>query len=221
MINQASLQSLLDQINRLAAHPVTLVAVSKTQSSDTIRAAFGAGQKIFGENYLQEALEKQALLSDLPIEWHFIGPIQSNKSHPIAEHFSWVHSIDREKIARRLSEARLELKLPPLNICLQVNLGDEASKSGVPPNELETLARSVSTLPGVKLRGLMAIPEAANDPEQQRERFRQLRSLKEQLETKGIPLDTLSMGMSGDFREAVMEGATMVRIGTALFGART
>jgi pyridoxal phosphate enzyme (YggS family) len=221
MITQASLQSLLDEINQLAAHPVTLVAVSKTQSSDTIRAAYAAGQKVFGENYLQEALEKQAELSDLPIEWHFIGPIQSNKTRSIAEHFSWVHGVDREKIARRLSDACLELKRPPLNICLQVNLGDEASKSGVPPHELEALARSVSTLPGLKLRGLMAIPEPTAEEALQRQRFRELRHLKEQLEARGIPLDTLSMGMSGDFRAALQEGATIVRIGTALFGART
>lgn len=220
MLNRPALQSVLTEINALAQHPVTLVAVSKTQSSATIREAFAAGLRVFGENYLQEALDKQAELSDLPLEWHFIGPIQSNKTRPIAQHFSWVHGVDREKIAKRLSDARLELNLPPLNICLQVNLGGESTKSGVPPSEVEALARQVMNLPGIKLRGLMAIPEPEPDAHRQQARFRELRLLKEQLVSHGIPLDTLSMGMSADYPTALKEGATIVRIGSALFGAR-
>lgn len=220
MITQASLQCLLDEIAQLAHGAATLVAVSKTQSAETIRAAYRAGQTVFGENYLQEALDKQEELKDLPLEWHFIGPIQSNKTRPIAQHFSWVHGVDREKIARRLSDARLELGLPPLNICIQVNLGDESTKSGVAPEEVEALAQAISTLPGLTLRGLMAIPEPTEDENLQRARFRELRQLKERLNSRGIPMDTLSMGMSADFRIALAEGATIVRIGTALFGAR-
>ncbi len=198
---------------------VRLLAVSKTQAAGAIREAFAAGLHDFAENYLQEALDKQPQLTDLAIRWHFIGPIQSNKTRPIAEHFDWVHSVDRLKIAQRLSEAR-PVHLPPLNICLQVNVSGEASKSGCQPDELTELARAASQLPRLRLRGLMAIPAPAADVEQQRAPFRQLRELLEALNRHGLALDTLSMGMSEDFPAAIAEGATIVRIGTAIFGPR-
>lgn len=195
---------------------IGLLAVSKTQPADAIRAAFAAGQRDFGENYLQEALDKQQQLSDLPLAWHFIGPIQSNKTRPIAEHFSWVHSVDRLKIAQRLSEQRPD-NLPPLNICLQVNISGEDSKSGCQPHELQDLALAVSALPRLRLRGLMAIPQASEDPARQRAVLASLRELQQNLQ---LDLDTLSMGMSADLEAAVAEGSTWLRIGTAIFGAR-
>ena len=202
---------------------VLLLAVSKTFGPDAVIEAAEAGQRAFGENYLQEALDKQqsvqTLRPDLALEWHFIGPIQSNKTRPLAEHFAWAHAVDREKIARRLSEQRPP-NLPPLNICLQVNVSGEDSKSGVAPTEVLALARAVTTLPGLWLRGLMAIPEPAEDFESQRKPFALLRALQRQLTEAGIPTDTLSMGMSADMDAAIAEGATIVRIGTAIFGKR-
>ncbi len=224
------------------ADEVTLVAVSKTFPAEAIRAAAACGQRHFGENYVQEALPKMAevqamLAADIesaashhtagvtspqagpllrPLVWHFIGPIQSNKTRDIAAHFDWVHGIEREKIARRLSEQRPG-GLPPLNVCIQVNVSGEASKSGVAPHEAAALAGVVSALPGLKLRGLMAIPEPGGDP---RPRFRLLRELREGLNACGLALDTLSMGMSGDFEIAIAEGATIVRVGSAIFGKR-
>lgn len=203
-----------------ASQPVTLCAVSKAQPAAAIRAAYDAGQTVFGENYLQEALQKQAELTDCAIAWHFIGPIQSNKTQLIARHFDWVHSVDRLKIAQRLSDARPS-ELPPLNICLQVNISEEASKSGASGQELLELALNIKQLPHLQLRGLMAIPAPCSEVEQQRDQFRQVRALFEQLNGHGLQLDTLSIGMSGDFVAAIAEGATLVRIGTAIFGART
>jgi len=198
---------------------VTLLAVSKTRSSDELRAMVEAGMKRFGENYLQEALEKIYALQDLPLEWHFIGPIQSNKTRPIAERFDWVHSVDRLKLALRLSEQR-PADMPPLNICLQVNISGEASKSGINPDELPALASEVAALPHIRLRGLMAIPAPADEFEAQRQPFRLMRQALDQLNANGLGLDTLSMGMSDDLEAAIAEGATLVRIGTALFGPR-
>ena len=195
---------------------IGLLAVSKTKPAAAIRQAYAAGVQNFGENYLQEALDKQSELHDLEVTWHFIGPIQSNKTKPIAEHFDWVHSVDRLKIAERLSAQR-PAHLPPLNICLQVNVSGEASKSGCSPDQLSALAHAVSQLPNLKLRGLMAIPEPTDDPGEQRAAFARLRELQQQL---NLGLDTLSMGMSHDLEAAIAEGATWVRIGTALFGAR-
>ena len=210
------------QLAKLANHraqSVNLLAVSKAQSALAIREAYAAGQKLFGENYLQEALDKQSQLADLAIEWHFIGPIQSNKTQLIAQHFNWVHSIDRLKIAQRLNDARPET-LAPLQVCIQVNISNEESKSGVTQQELETLASAISKLPRLKLRGLMAIPEPNNDNNKQRIQFKQVRECYDDLLEKGFTLDTLSIGMSDDYRIAIEEGATIVRIGSALFGAR-
>ncbi|QKF50333.1 YggS family pyridoxal phosphate-dependent enzyme [Pseudomonas graminis] len=195
---------------------VGLLAVSKTKPASDLREAYDAGLRNFGENYLQEALGKQAELSDLPLIWHFIGPIQSNKTRAIAEHFAWVHSVDRLKIAQRLSEQRPP-ELPPLNICIQVNVSGEASKSGCDPEDLPALAQAISVLPNLKLRGLMAIPEPTDDRDEQNASFAAVSTLQAQL---GLPLDTLSMGMSHDLEAAIAQGATWVRIGTALFGAR-
>ncbi|MBU0806224.1 YggS family pyridoxal phosphate-dependent enzyme [Pseudomonas spirodelae] len=195
---------------------IGLLAVSKTKPAAAVREAFAAGAQDFGENYLQEALDKQAELYDLPLTWHFIGPIQSNKTKAIAEHFSWVHSVDRLKIAERLSAQR-PAHLPALNICLQVNVSGEASKSGCHPDELPALAQAVTQLPNLRLRGLMTIPEPTDDPIEQRAAFARLRELQQGL---NLGLDTLSMGMSHDLEAAIAEGATWVRIGTALFGAR-
>lgn len=192
------------------------MAVSKTRPASAIRQAHAAGVRDIGENYLQEALEKIAELDDLPLTWHFIGPIQSNKTRAIAEHFDWVHSVDRLKVARRLSEQR-PAELAPLNICLQVNISNEPSKAGVPLAELETLAREVASLPGLRLRGLMAIPAPASTSAARRQ---PLRALRQAMAALPLPLDTLSMGMSDDLDEAIAEGASMVRIGSALFGAR-
>lgn len=198
---------------------VKLVAVSKAQPADAVRSAYAAGQKIFGENYLQEALDKQAQLADLDIEWHFIGPIQSNKTQPISQHFSWVHSVDRLKIAQRLNDARPD-HLPPLQICLQVNVSNEESKSGVAPSDLATLASQIQQMPKLKLRGLMAIPAPSPDEAQQTVQFKQVRQCYDALLAQGFELDTLSIGMSDDYQAAIAQGATFVRIGSALFGAR-
>jgi pyridoxal phosphate enzyme (YggS family) len=173
----------------------------------------------FGENYLQEALDKIAELVDLALEWHFIGPIQSNKTRPIAEHFDWVHSVDRLKIGQRLSDQRPDSKAP-LNICLQVNISREATKAGCLPEEAPALAQALSRLPGLRLRGLMAIPKATDDPVEQRQAFADLRVLLQQISADVTGLDTLSMGMSSDLQPAIEEGATIVRVGTALFGPR-
>lgn len=198
---------------------VQLLAVSKVHPAEKIREANAAGQTSFGENYLQEALEKIRELSDLDLDWHFIGAIQSNKTRPIAENFSWAHGISSSKIARRLSEQR-PANLPPLNICLQVNISGEETKSGITPDAVMDIAREITDLPGIKLRGLMAIPEYIADFEQQRIPFKKLRLLKEQLNQNGINMDTLSMGMSGDMEAAIAEGTTIVRIGTDIFGER-
>ncbi len=198
---------------------ISLLAVSKAQPAQSVREAFAAGQTMFGENYLQEALEKQAQLIDLPIEWHFIGPIQSNKTQLIAQNFAWVHSVDRLKIAQRLNDAR-PAHLPPLQVCLQLNVSNEESKSGVAQLELETLAEAFSNLPRLKLRGLMAIPAPTNDENRQRAQFKQVRECYDALRAKGFALDTLSIGMSDDYFIAIEQGSTIVRIGSALFGAR-
>ncbi|EJM28848.1 MULTISPECIES: YggS family pyridoxal phosphate-dependent enzyme [Pseudomonas] len=195
---------------------VQLLAVSKTKPAQALREAYAAGLRDFGENYLQEALGKQLELTDLPLIWHFIGPIQSNKTRSIAEHFAWVHSVDRLKIAQRLSEQR-PADLPPLNICIQVNVSGEASKSGCTPQDLPALAQAISALPRLKLRGLMAIPEPTEDRAEQDAAFAAVQKLQASLD---LPLDTLSMGMSHDLESAIAQGATWVRIGTALFGAR-
>lgn len=199
---------------------IALLAVSKTFAAAQVRAAHAAGQREFGENYVQEALVKIGELSALPLIWHFIGPIQSNKTRLIAERFDWVHSVARVKIAMRLAQARPQA-LGPLDICLQVNVSGEASKSGVAPEEVRPLAEAVRTLPQLRLRGLMAVPEPGDGIELQRRRFRDLRLLLGQLNAAGFGLDTLSMGMSQDLEAAVMEGATIVRVGTAIFGERT
>ncbi|MGY2196244.1 YggS family pyridoxal phosphate-dependent enzyme [Pseudomonas pergaminensis] len=198
------------------ASSIHLLAVSKTKPAQAVREAYAAGMRDFGENYLQEALGKQAELTDLPLSWHFIGPIQSNKTRAIAENFAWVHSVDRLKIAQRLSEQR-PADLPPLNICIQVNVSGEASKSGCTPADLPALANAISALPRLKLRGLMAIPEPTEDRAAQDAAFAAVRDLQNSL---NLPLDTLSMGMSHDLESAIALGATWVRIGTALFGAR-
>ncbi|HSC47724.1 MAG TPA: YggS family pyridoxal phosphate-dependent enzyme [Gammaproteobacteria bacterium] len=198
---------------------VRLVAVSKAQPAAAVAAARDAGQVDFGENYLQDALPKLAALAGRGLCWHFIGQLQSNKTRSVAEHFDWVHTLDRESIARRLSEQR-PASFPPLEVCLQVNVSGEASKGGVAPGRLPALAAAVAALPRIRLRGLMAIPVAAKDGEAQRAPFRKLRQLLESLNVEGHRLDTLSMGMSEDLEAAVMEGATLVRIGTAVFGPR-
>ena len=199
---------------------IGLLAVSKTFSADAVRAMAACGQRAFGENYVQEAQEKIAALADLPLEWHFIGPVQSNKTRPIAEHFAWVHSVDRLKIAERLSAQR-PAALPPLQVCIEVKVSNEASKGGVAPADLPALARAVAALPRLTLRGLMAIPAPGDNPADQRAAFGRVRALFDELVAQGHALDTLSMGMSADLEAAILEGATMVRIGTALFGTRT
>jgi pyridoxal phosphate enzyme (YggS family) len=198
---------------------IVLVAVSKTFPAAAVRAAHAAGQRDFGENHAQEAATKIEALADLALVWHFIGPIQSNKTRLVAERCAWVHSIDRLKIAERLSAQRPDA-LPPLQACLQVNVSGEATKSGVAPDEAPALARAVAALPRLRLRGLMTIPEPTDDPALQRRRFESLRALKDRLVADGLALDTLSMGMSDDLEAAVAAGATMVRVGTAIFGAR-
>lgn len=204
------------QASGRAPSTIRLLAVSKTKPAAAVREAFAAGVRDVGENYLQEALNKQAELTDLPLTWHFIGPIQSNKTRAIAEHFDWVHSVDRLKIAQRLSEQRPD-SLEPLNICLQVNVSGEASKSGCTPEELPALAQAIAALPRLRLRGLMAIPEPTDDRAAQEAAFASVRQLQASLD---LGLDTLSMGMSHDLEAAIAQGATWVRIGTALFGAR-
>ncbi len=216
-----NLRQVLKTVQQLAAgRPVTVLAVSKGQSAAAIREACLAGQVAFGESYLQEALPKQEQLQDLALEWHFIGPVQSNKTRAIARHFDWVHGVTRLKIAERLSEARREALLAPLNICLQVNLSGESSKAGVAPEEVADLAAEIAGLPGLRLRGLMTLPEPTADLSLQRQRFAALRALKALLVDQGYALDTLSMGMSQDFASAIAEGSTIVRIGTAIFGER-
>lgn len=217
---QSTLASIADAVTKAdrMQDTVKLIAVSKAQPASALREAFVAGQIAFGENYLQEALNKQNELNDLTIEWHFIGPIQSNKTQAIAQHFAWVHGVDRLKIAQRLSDARAGK--PPLQICIQVNVSNEDSKSGVPPTQVQDLAQAIRSLPNLTLRGLMAIPEPTNNIELQHRQFRIVHTLFAQLNQQGFALDTLSMGMSNDYGVAIAEGATMVRIGSAIFGAR-
>lgn len=198
---------------------VQLLAVSKTWGAEAVRQAHAAGQTAFGENYIQEAVDKITALHDLPLEWHCIGPIQSNKTRLVAEHFDWVHSVDRIKIAQRLSEQR-PVGLPPLQVCIQVNVDGGENKSGVSPEELPALAQAVNALPRLQLRGLMTIPEPAETKAQMRAVHAQARALFEALRQQGLPLDTLSMGMSADMAAAIAEGSTMVRVGTAIFGQR-
>jgi pyridoxal phosphate enzyme (YggS family) len=200
---------------------VTLLTVSKTFGADAVREAFAAGERCFGENYVQEGIDKIAALIDLraQLEWHLIGPLQSNKTRVVAEHFDWVHSVDRLKIAQRLSDQR-PAGLLPLNLCLQVNISGEASKSGLRPDEVAAIARDVAALPRLRLRGLMAIPEPAPTIEAQRAPHRELRELLRSLQAQGLALDTLSIGMSDDLEAAIAEGATIVRIGSAIFGRR-
>lgn len=202
-----------------APHSVGLLAVSKTFGPEAVREAFEAGQRAFGENYIQEAVDKMAALPDLPISWHCIGPIQSNKTKLVAEHFDWVHSVDRLKIAQRLSEQR-PAHLPPLQVCLQVNVDGGANKSGVAPHEALALARTVAELPRLQLRGLMAIPEPATNFEAARDVFMRCTDLFNALNAQGLNLDTLSMGMTADLEPAIHAGATLVRVGTAIFGGR-
>ena len=198
---------------------VRLLAVSKTWPADSVREAAAAGQHAFGENYVQEGVAKVDELTGLGLEWHFIGPLQSNKTRLVANRFSWVHSIDRLKIAERLSEQR-DVHLPPLEVCIQVNVSGEASKSGVAPPDLPELARAVAVLPRLRLRGLMTIPEPTPDVALQRARFASLRAMRDELNAAGLALDTLSMGMSDDLEAAIAEGSTLVRVGTAIFGSR-
>jgi pyridoxal phosphate enzyme (YggS family) len=198
---------------------IVLVAVSKTFPAAAVRAAHAAGQRDFGENHAQDAVAKVDALTDLDLVWHFIGPVQSNKTRVIAERFAWIHSVDRLKIAERLAMQRPEA-LPPLQACIQVNVSGESTKSGVAPEAAPALARAIAGLPRLRLRGLMAIPEPTDDAALQRRRFESLRDLKDRLVAEGIPLDTLSMGMSDDLEAAIAAGATMVRVGTAIFGAR-
>lgn len=199
---------------------ISLLAVSKTWPAGHVRDAAAAGQRAFGENYVQEGAEKVDALAALGLEWHFIGPLQSNKTRLVANRFAWVHSIDRLKIAERLSAQR-DVHLPPLEVCIQVNVSGEASKSGVAPAELPALAHAVAGLPRLRLRGLMAIPEPTSDVAVQRARFAALRELRDRLNAGGLALDTLSMGMSDDLEAAIAEGSTMVRVGTAIFGSRS
>ena len=198
---------------------ITLLAVSKAQPAEAVRAAFAAGLTDFGESYLNEALEKLEALEDLPLTWHFIGRLQANKTRPIAERFHWVHGVDRLHIAERFALQR-PVHAPPLNICLQVNLAGESTKAGVTPAELPALAAAVAALARVRLRGLMCIPPPETDLQAQRAWFAQLRQLRDGLNAAGAALDTLSMGMSSDFPSAILEGSTLVRVGTALFGER-
>ena len=219
----ANIQQVRDRIASACAaaqrlvQSVTLLSVSKTFSTEAVREAFAAGERRFGENYVQEGVDKIATLADLreQIEWHLIGPLQSNKTRVVAEHFDWVHSIERLKIAQRLGEQRPP-HLPPLQVCLQVNVSGEASKGGVPVAEVASLAHAVAAVPGLRLRGLMAIPE----PGSGRAPHRALREQLQQLQRDGLAVDTLSMGMSADLEDAIAEGATLVRVGTAIFGAR-
>jgi pyridoxal phosphate enzyme (YggS family) len=228
MVPQNSLQQVRLVRNRIetatrdagrSVDSVTLLAVSKGHSANSIRAVAEAGVRDIGESYLQEALGKIEALRDLPLTWHFIGRLQANKTRVIADHFDWVHGVERLKIAERLSEQR-PFHAPPLNVCLQVNIGGEGSKGGVTVAELPALAAAVAALPRLELRGLMCIPPDEDDPTRQRMWFAAMRRALEELNVAGAGLDTLSMGMSGDFEAAILEGATIVRIGTALFGER-
>ena len=208
---------------KLTAHrhdEVQLLAVSKAQSAEKVREAYLAGQVRFGENYVQEAITKQTLLEDCNIEWHFIGPIQSNKTQLIAQHFDWVHSVDRIKVAERLASAR-PANMPPLNVCIQINSSDETSKSGVDIASQRMLAEAINVLPRLKLRGVMAIPAPTKDLAKQGAQFKIVKDAFVKLQQNGFELDTLSIGMSDDYVAAIQEGATMVRIGSALFGSRT
>ncbi len=216
------LQQSAQQFHR-SVDAIMLLAVSKGQNSQALRLAWRAGLSNFGENYLQEALKKMAALDDIDPCWHFIGPIQSNKTQDIAQHFSWVHSIERLKIARRLNQQRPE-HLPPLNVCIQVNIDSEASKSGIDPEHCLELALAITELPRLKLRGLMVIPQQREQLESQRQPYHQAAKLLDSLKKSSAALtslDTLSMGMSGDMSAAIAEGATIVRVGTAIFGPRT
>lgn len=221
----ARLAAVREQIARAAAAAgrdpadIRLVGVSKLQPVTAIRAALAAGLEDLGENFLQEALEKMAVLGPVPARWHFIGALQSNKTAQVAAHFDWVHSVDRLKLAERLSRQR-PAELSPLNVCIQVRIGGEASKGGAEPGEVEALAEAIAALPRLRLRGLMAVPPPETDPARQRAWCRELADLYRRLEAGGLGLDTLSMGMSDDLEAAVAEGATMVRIGTAIFGPR-
>lgn len=215
------LDSIEAEIKRVSKpdQTVTLVAVSKTKPAEHIREAFLAGQTHFGENYLQECLEKQTALTDLNIVWHFIGPIQSNKTQLIAQHFTWIHSVDRLKIAKRLNDARSS-ELPPLQVCIQTNISNENTKSGISIDEIEPLASAISTFPNLQLRGLMAIPAPSNSTDVQRAQFKAVKECFDALNTKGFALDTLSIGMSNDYSIAIEEGATMIRVGSKIFGQR-
>ncbi|MEO7496125.1 MAG: YggS family pyridoxal phosphate-dependent enzyme [Massilia sp.] len=224
--NMQAVDATIDAASKAAGRArasVQLLAVSKTFPAEAVMEAIAAGQLAFGENYLQESLDKMAAIATaLPgtqVEWHFIGPIQSNKTRPIASSFAWVHTVDRLKIAQRLSEQR-PASMGPLNICLQVNISGEASKSGAAVEDVAELARQVALLPNLKLRGLMAIPEAETDVAKQRIAFARVRALADKLRAGGLPIDTLSMGMSGDMAAAIAEGATIVRVGSAIFGTR-
>ena len=207
------------QAHGRAPHEVTLLAVSKTFGADAIQAAFAAGQTAFGENYIQEAVEKIAALKHLPLQWHCIGPVQSNKTRLVAEHFDWVHTVDRLKIAQRLSEQRPPA-LPPLQVCLQVNVDGGVTKSGVAPDDALALAKDIAQLPRLRLRGLMCIPEPAADFVAACAIFKRARALFDALNAEGLELDTLSMGMSADLEAAIASGSTMVRVGSAIFGGR-
>jgi pyridoxal phosphate enzyme (YggS family) len=220
-----NLQSVHQRIARACAaagrhvNEVTLLAVSKTFGPDAVREAFSAGQTAFGESYIQEAVDKIGLLRDLPLQWHCIGPLQSNKTRWVAAHFDWAHSVDRLKIAQRLSEQR-RADQAPLQVCIQVNIDGGPTKAGVPPEAVAALAREVAQLPRLALRGLMTIPEPAADFAGQKAAHLRAKALFEQLRSQGLPIDTLSMGMTGDLEAAVAAGSTMVRIGTAIFGSR-
>jgi PLP dependent protein len=219
------INAVLERVTRAAtaagrsARSVTVLAIGKAQAPQTLATAARCGLTEFGESYLQEALQKLAALREFPLTWHFVGRVQTNKTRALAEQFAWVHAVDRLKSAARLSAQR-PFHAPPLNVCLQVNLAAEASKGGVAPAELPALAAAVAALPRLKLRGLMCIPPAETEPARQRAWFAQLRALRDQVNAGGLELDTLSMGMSADFEAAIMEGATIVRLGTVLFGAR-
>ena len=221
----ANLQAVRQRIGSAAgaadrpAESVRLVAVSKTFAPEAVREAAQAGLRDFGENYVQEGIEKIRELGALGLTWHYVGPIQSNKTRAIAGHFDWVHSLEREKIAARLAEAR-DPGQTELQVCIQVNVSGEATKSGVAPGEVAQLANQVAGLPRLKLRGLMAVPEPTPDEQLQRARFAQLRELRDRLNREGFAMDTLSMGMSADLEAAIAEGATIVRVGTAIFGER-
>jgi PLP dependent protein len=219
---QAVMAQIADAAKAAGRSPqdIQLLAVSKTWPVEFVREAAAAGQRAFGENYVQEAVDKIAALNLPELEWHFIGPLQSNKTRQVAEHFDWVHSIDRLKLAERLSAQRPD-GMPPLNVCLQVNVSGEDSKSGCTEDEAEALARQIAKLPSLRLRGLMAIPAPADDFDVQRAPFARLRRLVERLRAEGLALDTLSMGMSHDMTAAILEGATIVRVGTAIFGKRS